>query len=68
MAVGKSGKVVLEIDPDFKRELRSALDRDGLTMKEWFLHSAKRYLATRTQTVLVFSPGPAQAAGEQEPQ
>ena len=56
MAVGKSGKVVIELDPDFKRELRAAIERDGLTMKAWFIRAAEQYLATRGQTELMFSP------------
>jgi len=55
MAIGKSGKVVIEIDPDKKRELHSALALDGLTMKDWFLAQADRYLAQWGQTELKFS-------------
>ena len=55
MAVGKSGKVVVELEPQFKRELRAALELDGLTLKAWFIQAAERYLASRGQTELMFS-------------
>ena len=54
MAIGKSGKVLIEIDTELKQELYGALRRDGLTMKDWFLRNAKDYLATRAQPELVF--------------
>jgi hypothetical protein len=54
MAVGKSGRVVIDIDPAFKRELRSALERDGMSMKDWFLQQARRYLERGGQTELAF--------------
>ena len=55
MAIGKSGKVLIEIEPDLKQELYVALRRDGLTMKDWFLRNAREYLATQRQPELVFS-------------
>ena len=44
MARGKSGRIVLEIDPSQKDGLYSALTRDGLTLKDWFLRQAAQYL------------------------
>lgn len=35
---------MLEIDPEFKREFYGALTREGLTLKDWFLTQAERYL------------------------
>jgi hypothetical protein len=55
MAVGKSGRVVIEIDPAFKREFRAALERDGMSMKAWFLQEARRYLARGRQVELMFN-------------
>ncbi len=37
MARGKSGRIVIEIDPTKKDELYKALAMEGLTLKEWFL-------------------------------
>lgn len=44
MSVGTSGRIVIEVEPETKRLLYSALARDGLTLKEWFLKSAETYL------------------------
>lgn len=44
MSIGSSGRIVIEIDPSFKRELYSALARDAKTLKEWFLESAQTYV------------------------
>jgi len=55
MARGKSGRVVLEIGPTQKDELYSALIRDGMTLKDWFLGRATEYLRDREQRQL-FSP------------
>ncbi len=49
MARGKSGRIVLEIDPSHKDDLYSALTRDGLTLKDWFLRQAAQYLRNRDQ-------------------
>ena len=56
MARGESGRIVLEIDPTEKQELYSALTRDGMTLKDWFLRRATEYLREREQRQL-FSPG-----------
>ena len=58
MAIGKSGKVLIEIEPDLKHQLYVALRRDGLTMKDWFLRNATEYLASRRQPELLFSAAP----------
>jgi hypothetical protein len=55
MARGESGRIVLEIDPAEKRELYSAVTRDGMTLKDWFLRRATEYLRDRDQRQL-FSP------------
>ena len=52
MAVGESGRIVLEIDPKFKRELYASLTRDGFTLKDWFTKQASRYLEEREQPEL----------------
>ncbi|MBN1379254.1 MAG: hypothetical protein JXA04_08455 [Gammaproteobacteria bacterium] len=41
MARGKSGRVVLEIDPDLKRQLYATLENKQKTMKEWFIKEAE---------------------------
>lgn len=52
MARGVSGRIVLEIDPSQKDDLYSALTRDGLTLKDWFLRQAAQYLRDRAQMPL----------------
>lgn len=44
MSIGSSGRIVIEVDPDLKRELYATLIRDGSTLKEWFLRNAQNYL------------------------
>ena len=45
MARGKSGRLVVEIDPLMKRELHAKVARDGRTLKDWLVEQAQRYLA-----------------------
>ncbi len=49
MSRGKSGRIVLEVDPEFKEELYAALQEDGLILKEWFLKRARQYLYEEVQ-------------------
>lgn len=46
MAQGKSGRIVIEINPELKRDLYSALAKKGITLKDWFIEQAKDYLTT----------------------
>lgn len=55
MARGKSGRVVLEIDPVLKRELYLQLERSQRTLKDWFMAEVKKYLQTAGQMSL-FEP------------
>jgi hypothetical protein len=55
MARGESGRIVLEIDPFEKKELYTALTKDGMTLKDWFLRRATDYLRERGQGQL-FAP------------
>jgi hypothetical protein len=58
MAVGPSGRIVIEVDPELKRELYGCLDEDQLSLRQWFLDNARRYLATRQQLSLELSVQP----------
>lgn len=40
MAIGKSHRIVIEIDPDMKSDIYAALKTRGLTLKEWFIGQA----------------------------
>jgi hypothetical protein len=52
MAKGDSGRIVVELEPGFKRRLYSALAMDNLTLKDWLVDSATQYLAERDQPAL----------------
>ena len=54
MSIGVSGRIVIEVPPTTKRELYAALARDGLTLKEWFLHKASEYTLENAQSKLLF--------------
>jgi len=53
MAKGSSGRIVVEIEPEIKHELYEALDKEGLTLKEWFLRNAGVFLKDRGQMSLL---------------
>lgn len=36
MAIGKSGRVVIELNPLFKEKLHEAVKKEGKSLKEWF--------------------------------
>jgi hypothetical protein len=41
MAIGKSGWIVIEVDPEFKGALHSLVKSKGMSLKEWFEKKAK---------------------------
>lgn len=49
MSVGGSGRIVIEMAPDMKRELHAALSRDGQTLKSWFIVRAEEYIRNNRQ-------------------
>lgn len=51
MSIGNSGRVVIEMDPNLKRELYASLTRDGITLKDWFLQEAALYLQKKSSQV-----------------
>lgn len=57
MAIGKSGRIVIEIDPLLKRRLRAALELDDLTLKDWFVDRAIEYIENHKDLVR-FDYGP----------
>jgi predicted HicB family RNase H-like nuclease len=44
MSIGNSGRIVIEVKPEVKRRLYSALASEGISLKEWFLKNAEQYL------------------------
>lgn len=49
MARGKSGRIVIEVDPKVKKDLYRALADKDLTLKDWFLQQTEEYLKSRDQ-------------------
>lgn len=64
MSIGTSGRIVIEVDPDLKRHLYSALAREGLTLKDWFLREARIYVAEAQQMRLALSPSDERAGSD----
>ena len=56
MARGKSGRVVLEIDPELKRQLYATLENKQQTMKEWFIREAEGLVYGEKQPSLFDAP------------
>jgi hypothetical protein len=52
MARGESGRIVIEIEPEIKRRLYSALALDGSTLKDWFVRTAVRFCDEAAQPSL----------------
>lgn len=52
MAIGESGRIVLEIDPELKRRLYSMLALENKTLKEWFIALAVQHIDTHQQPSL----------------
>lgn len=59
MAVNhKSGRLVVDIDPELKQALHAALAADGLSLKNWLVLRARAYLAERVQPRLFAAEKP----------
>lgn len=52
MAIGESGRIVLEIDPELKRRLYATLALENKTLKEWFIALAVQHIDTKQQPSL----------------
>jgi hypothetical protein len=56
MAMGQSGRLVLEVEPKLKRRLHARVAAEGRTLKDWFLEQAERYLTHPLQEQLPLLP------------
>lgn len=65
MARGKSGRIVIDVDPELKRRLYSALAMKGLTLKDWFVDAAGRFVEERKQPDLFGSRLPRKGVGDE---
>lgn len=52
MSIGTSGRVVIEIEPELKQELHSALRKEGKNLKSWFLENVDHFLMSKEQLKL----------------
>ena len=52
MARGDSGRIVIEVDPETKRQLYAALDLTGSTLKDWFVKRASDFCDETNQPSL----------------
>jgi hypothetical protein len=52
MARGKSGRIVIEVEPEVKQRLYAALALSGSTLKDWFIKTASDYCAETVQPTL----------------
>jgi hypothetical protein len=44
MAIGSSGRVVIELDPEMKKRIHDAVRGRGLTLRDWFLQQVEKDL------------------------
>jgi hypothetical protein len=58
MAQGPSGRIVVELEPELKRQLYASLAIDGLTFKQWLIAQTERYLSERIQPSLFAAEPP----------
>ena len=54
MYIGNSGRIVIEIKPELKRELRSVICLKGTNLKAWFLNHIEELPANKGQQSLPF--------------
>jgi hypothetical protein len=58
MARGPSGRIVVDIDPALKRDLHAALAAEGISLKDWLIERANRFIAERNQPFLLAAEEP----------
>lgn len=61
MARGESGRIVIEVEPEVKRRLYSALALSGSTLKDWFIRAASDFCAETVQPSLFADTRPGSA-------
>ena len=56
MAQGKSGRIIIDVDPEFKKEVYEAIHNQGFSgMKEWFMQQAELVCEESKQPSLSFA-------------
>lgn len=66
MSIGNSGRIVIEVEPEVKRQLYATLAREGMTLKDWFLREARQYVQVFQQMPLDLAPRFSQTGNGQE--
>lgn len=49
MAIGRSHRIVIEVEPEVKKRIYAALKQRRLTLKEWFLNSVQEDLLSKIE-------------------
>lgn len=49
MPIGDSGRIVIEIDRELKKDLYKQLSNNNLTLKEWFTKNADSFVRNTVQ-------------------
>jgi len=62
MGIGNSGRIVIEIEPELKKELHAVLKKEGTNLKSWFLENVNHLLSEKGQQSLALE-GVNQVAG-----
>lgn len=44
MAIGESGRIVLEIEPELKKKFYACLALEQITLKEWFIKNIEEHM------------------------
>lgn len=44
MAIGDSGRIVLEVEPDLKKKFYACLALEQITLKDWFIKAAEEHM------------------------
>jgi len=52
MSIGNSGRLVIEIEPELKKELHAVLKKEGTNLKAWFLENVDHFLSEKGQQSL----------------
>lgn len=58
VSVGKSGRIVIEVEPKIKQELYEVLGKEGKSLKAWFLENAEEFLSDKGQPQLLLVDSP----------
>ena len=49
MAIGRSARIVLQVDPELKKKLYSILAMESITLKDWFTLKAKEQIENKNK-------------------